>query len=159
MIMPSITRCGRCSMMKRSLMVPGSLSSALQTTYFSVPGALRTASHLNPVGKSRAAQSGQSGRFQLRDHAVAIAGFNQFPERAVRLRVPIRIRRETGLRVRFNGMCGNSPPPSAINTSASACAAFTLRKDMIVHRNRRRAIALAQAGNISDQRRRSRSCR
>ena len=38
-------------MMKRSLMVPGSLSSALQTTYFSLPGALRTISHLLPVGK------------------------------------------------------------------------------------------------------------
>ena len=51
MIMPSITRCGTFSMMKRSLIVPGSLSSALQTMYFSLPGALRTISHLLPVGK------------------------------------------------------------------------------------------------------------
>jgi len=33
------------------LMVPGSLSSALHTTYFSSPGAFRTASHFTPVGK------------------------------------------------------------------------------------------------------------
>ena len=37
--------------MKRSLKVPGSLSSALQTMYFCLPGALRTISHFNPVGK------------------------------------------------------------------------------------------------------------
>ena len=38
-------------MMKRSLMVPGSLSSALQTMYLVLPAALRTISHLMPVGK------------------------------------------------------------------------------------------------------------
>ena len=30
---------------------PGSPSSALQTTYFSGPGAARTSSHFTPVGK------------------------------------------------------------------------------------------------------------
>src|SRR5947208_8776714 len=37
--------------MKRSLMVPGSLSSALHTTYFGDPAAPRTISHFIPVGK------------------------------------------------------------------------------------------------------------
>ena len=60
MIMPSITRCGRFSMMKRSLMVPGSLSSALQTTYFSVAGRLAHRFPLDAGGKSRAAQAAQA---------------------------------------------------------------------------------------------------
>ena len=38
-------------MMWRSLIVPGSLSSALQTMYLSGPGWLRTSSHFMPVGK------------------------------------------------------------------------------------------------------------
>ena len=37
-------------MMWRSLIVPGSLSSALQTMYLSGPGWLRTSSHFMPVG-------------------------------------------------------------------------------------------------------------
>src|SRR5882724_10401060 len=37
-------------MMKRSLMVPGSLSSALQTTYFTGSACLRTRSHFMLVG-------------------------------------------------------------------------------------------------------------
>src|SRR5882762_7282700 len=49
-IMPSMRRCGRLVMMKRSLMVPGSLSSALQTTYFTGSGCLRTRSHFMLVG-------------------------------------------------------------------------------------------------------------
>ena len=49
-IMPSITMCGRCVSMKRSLNVPGSLSSALHTIYFSVPGACRTSCHFDSVG-------------------------------------------------------------------------------------------------------------
>src|SRR3990172_1050720 len=36
----------------RSLNVPGSDSSALQMTYFSIPGALAAPSHLTPVGKA-----------------------------------------------------------------------------------------------------------
>src|SRR5882757_8954076 len=50
MIMPSIRRCGRLVMMKRSLMVPGSLSSALQTIYLTGSGCLRTRSHFMLVG-------------------------------------------------------------------------------------------------------------
>src|SRR5260370_17314429 len=37
--------------MKRSLMVPGSLSSALHTMYFTGSGCLRTRSHFIDVGK------------------------------------------------------------------------------------------------------------
>src|SRR5271156_1753263 len=49
-IIPSITRCGKCVRMKRSLNVPGSLSSALHTIYFSGPGACRTSCHFDSVG-------------------------------------------------------------------------------------------------------------
>ncbi len=49
--MPSITRCGSSSRITRSLKAPGSLSSALQTTYLGVAGSLPTSSHLRPVGK------------------------------------------------------------------------------------------------------------
>ncbi len=52
MIMPSITRCGSSSMRMRSLNVPGSDSSALQTIYLGWPGALAAPSHLMPVGNA-----------------------------------------------------------------------------------------------------------
>ena len=51
MIMPSSTLCGLPSSSASSMNAPGSPSSALQTTYFSSPSALRHASHLRPVGK------------------------------------------------------------------------------------------------------------
>ena len=50
-IIPSISRCPPLVMMWRSLIVPGSLSSALQTMNLSGPGWLRTSSHFMPVGK------------------------------------------------------------------------------------------------------------
>ena len=48
---PSTSRCGRSSMITRSLNVPGSLSSALHTTYFGTVSSRRTSFHLSPVGK------------------------------------------------------------------------------------------------------------
>src|SRR5271168_975298 len=50
-IIPSTTRCGKCVRMKRSLNVPGSLSSALHTMNFSGPAAWRTICHFDSVGK------------------------------------------------------------------------------------------------------------
>jgi hypothetical protein len=53
-IMPSMTECGSDSRMLRSMNAPGSPSSPLQTRYFRPPfalSALRTRSHLMPVGK------------------------------------------------------------------------------------------------------------
>jgi hypothetical protein len=51
MIMPSITMCGFQRRMSRSLKVPGSPSSELQTTYLA-PGNWRGMKlHLRPVGK------------------------------------------------------------------------------------------------------------
>src|SRR5258706_350559 len=46
MAAPSSSRWGSCSSSTRSLKVPGSPSSALTTTYLSLPGASRTARHL-----------------------------------------------------------------------------------------------------------------
>ena len=50
MSIPSTTSSGCESMMARSLNVPGSLSSALQTTNFSGPCAPSTKLHLSPAG-------------------------------------------------------------------------------------------------------------
>jgi hypothetical protein len=49
--MPSISVKGSPSISMRSAKVPLSPSSALQTMYFRGPGAVRTVSHLMPVGK------------------------------------------------------------------------------------------------------------
>ena len=50
-IMPSIRLCGFFSISSRSLNVPGSLSSALQTRYFGRSVPFGTKLHLSPVGK------------------------------------------------------------------------------------------------------------
>jgi hypothetical protein len=46
---PSITECGSCSKISRSLQVPGSLSSPLQSTYFGLADCLGTNDHFIPV--------------------------------------------------------------------------------------------------------------
>ena len=51
MAMDSMSRCGLRWSSGRSLKVPGSPSSALQTTYFRSPGVSRTACHLAARGK------------------------------------------------------------------------------------------------------------
>jgi hypothetical protein len=48
---PSSTRCGCSAMIWRSLKVPGSDSSALQTAYFGCTFCFATNSHFVPVGK------------------------------------------------------------------------------------------------------------
>ena len=126
MIMPSITRFGRLRMMKRSLMVPGSLSSALHTTYFSEPRSLRTASHLMPVGNPAPPNPAQPAGLQLRDHPVPIARGNQSPQRAILFAASVGIGTQT--QSLFSaGISGSSLPPSAVSTNASACAVVTLR--------------------------------
>src|SRR5437870_3855772 len=49
MITPSITACGSCSKMSRSLQVPGSLSSPLQRMYLGLGDCLGTNDHFKPV--------------------------------------------------------------------------------------------------------------
>src|SRR6266446_6541034 len=46
---PSITACGSCSKINRSLQVPGSLSSPLQSTYFGLADCFGTNDHFIPV--------------------------------------------------------------------------------------------------------------
>ena len=48
-ITPSITACGSCSKISRSLQVPGSLSSPLHSTYFGFGDCLGTNDHFIPV--------------------------------------------------------------------------------------------------------------
>src|SRR5258708_13210522 len=51
MMTPSITECGSCSRISRSLQVPGSLSSPLTRMYFGLSEVLGTNDHFMPVGK------------------------------------------------------------------------------------------------------------
>src|ERR1700753_348223 len=48
---PSITEWGSCSKIRRSLQVPGSLSSPLVSTYLGLADCLGTNDHFKPVGK------------------------------------------------------------------------------------------------------------
>src|ERR1039458_5303872 len=48
-ITPSITACGSCSKISRSLHVPGSLSSPLHSTYFGLADCFGTNDHFIPV--------------------------------------------------------------------------------------------------------------
>src|SRR5688572_25657246 len=50
MIIPSIIECGSYCIRQRSLKLPGSLSSALQTTYFGFGESFGTNDHFIPVG-------------------------------------------------------------------------------------------------------------
>ena len=52
-------------MMPRSLIVPGSLSSALHTMYLGKPGALRTSSHLLDVGNPAPPMPRRPAAFRL----------------------------------------------------------------------------------------------
>ena len=51
MIMPSMSWCGLYSISTRSLKVPGSPSSPLQTRYFGRPASFGMKPHFMPVGK------------------------------------------------------------------------------------------------------------
>src|SRR5258706_4003174 len=112
--------------MKRSLMVPGSLSSALQMTYLTVPGALRTASHLTPVGKPAPPKPLNPAAFK-----VEIAPSQSRVSTSLR-NAPYGCSPLYGSDAK-SGDIGcpedgrNSPPVAAIRIRASACARLTLR--------------------------------
>ena len=61
--MPSISRCGLPSIRKRSLKLPGSISSPLQTTYLTAGASAPwgTKLHLRPVAIAGAAAAAQPG--------------------------------------------------------------------------------------------------
>src|SRR5579863_7448095 len=54
---PSITECGSCSKISRSLHVPGSLSSPLHKIYLGLADCLGTNDHFSPVLNPAPAQS------------------------------------------------------------------------------------------------------
>ena len=60
--------CGSPSSTNRSLNVPGSLSSALQITYFLLPAALLTNFHFEAGREARAAAPLQTRSLELGDH-------------------------------------------------------------------------------------------
>ncbi len=69
--------------MKRSLMVPGSLSSALQTTNFSVPGRLAGAVPLDVSGEAGAAHAAEAAVFEGIQDAVVVATRDEFAHRCI----------------------------------------------------------------------------
>ena len=62
---PSMTACGSCSKISRSLQVPGSLSSPLHRMYFGFADCLGTNDHFIPVLNPGAAASAQAGILHL----------------------------------------------------------------------------------------------
>ena len=114
-------------MMKRSLMVPGSLSSALHTTYLIGSRSLRTMSHLMPVGNPAPPipLSPLALSFAITPSQSRVA--TKLPQRAIMLGARVGIRRQRPDLFITGGMSGSSLPPSAVSTSASACAVVTLR--------------------------------
>ena len=137
--------------MKRSLMVPGSLSSALQTTYFSGLALLAHDFPLHAGRKSGAAQSAQ-GRWPSTCAITPSQSRVTTKASAARRRV-----RRPGY-----GSAASSPCFSSVGRHFGKFAAaqrgehqrLGLRGadaaiDMIVDRNRGRAVALAQAGNVA----------
>src|SRR6266513_676474 len=92
-------------MMKRSLIVPGSLSSALHTTYFTGSGCFRTRSHFMLVGKpappiprssaalscARTSPHAQlASAVEMATHVRADANFGFGRRREVKMRVETR---------------------------------------------------------------------
>ena len=66
-ITPSITACGSCSKISRSLQVPGSLSSPLHRTYFGLADCLGTNDHFIPVLKPAPPRPRKPGILDLVD--------------------------------------------------------------------------------------------
>ena len=75
-------------MMKRSLMVPGSLSSALQTMYCSLPGRVANDFPFIAGGKTGAAHAAKSAGFEGGDDACSSRGFRLTGARRSNLRDP-----------------------------------------------------------------------
>ena len=69
MISPSISMCGVFCISSRSLNVPGSDSSALQTRYLSIEPCGRNETFL-PICEPRAAAPAQAGGFQFLEHVL-----------------------------------------------------------------------------------------
>ena len=166
-IIPSSTRCGSSSRMTRSLNVPGSLSSALQTTYF---GRTRLLAHHLPLdagGKAGAAHTAQAAvlerlhercgvsqrlrrtrrREQAPQHAVAIAG-----PPGVRVARP---RRAAPRWARAARRAGADALTRSVNGSNGARLPWSARRAdgaerVLVDRGRRRHLAPAEAADLAD---------
>ncbi len=149
-IIPSITRCGRCVRMKRSLNVPGSLSSALQTMYFSGPGAWRTNCHFDSVGNPAPPSPRRPEAFSVSNVRSPIPRLHQppAPPDTVHLR-----RRDRTRSARGDATCaisGNAPSRQNIAHDRRDLILRKPRVNVFVDRHRRSLIAPAQAGNSAD---------
>jgi len=79
-------------MIKRSLMVPGSLSSALQTTYLTGSGCLRTRSHFMLVGNPAPPMPFSSAALSCARTSSQARRLDEFAHDAVLLAIAIGIR-------------------------------------------------------------------
>ncbi len=148
MIMPSITRFGRLRMMKRSLMVPGSLSSALQTTYFSGPRSLRTASHFTPVGNPAPPSPLRPLAFNCAITPSRSREATRLPQRSILLATSVRIGAEV-YDLLFGRHLGKFSAAKRREHQRLGLRGGDIPINVVVDRNRRRAIALAQARDIA----------
>src|SRR5580698_232150 len=100
--------------MKRSLNVPGSLSSALQTTYFSVPAAWRTNCHFDSVGKPAPPSPRSPEAFKIASAEFQSHDVTTFLTAAYRAPSTLAYGSEAHLAPRRTcPACGSSPPASA----------------------------------------------
>ena len=105
MISPSISMCGVFCISSRSLNVPGSDSSALQTRYFSID-AVRQERDLLAHLEARAAAPAQVGGFQFAQRPPR--GSSPAPCAATRIRRGVRRPRACSARARRCGRTGSS---------------------------------------------------
>ena len=136
--------------MKRSLIVPGSLSSALQTMYFSLPGAVAHDFPFAAGRETRAAHAAQAAGLQLREEIWPISGSGVLPKRAVAWSAIVRVGqnrlpRSLVLLVR-EGFTRKRVANQAIGGSGTGA-----RENAVIDRHCRRTIALTKARHFANR--------
>ena len=133
--------------MKRSLNVPGSLSSALQTMNFSSPGAPFYNFPFRPRWKTCSAEAAQAAGFQLPDEARPIARGNKISKRAVVFRSAIGIGQNFLFR-RFVFVFWQRFTGERVTNQEIRGRGIHARANVAVHGNCRSAVALAETRNL-----------
>src|SRR5437899_1173637 len=135
-------------MMKRSLIVPGSLSSALQMTYFTRSGCFRTRSHFMLVGKP-APPMPKLGSFEPREDVIPGARLYELANNAVFFCLAVRISFASDadlLGVWFSNIVAADGAASDLFGTGGG----DIREDLVVDGNCRGMIAAAEAGHVAN---------
>ena len=139
-------------MMKRSLMVPGSLSSALQTMYFSLPGAWRTISHLLPVGNPAPPMPRSPLAFRVAITLAPIRVLDKLPDHRIFGITAVWIGgyRRPIFHPRWSCFSVGSCRPERTSPHEPHRAQFVeVAIDMIVDRESWRLVAAAETGDVT----------